>query len=126
MCTKFSNPSSLISASSGSKPFFRLPELTDGEKDLLRAHSGCFKCRRFNAGHGSSAPTCPGFPPANSYKTITKFADAAGHPAFKQTSSSTLKGKTIASLIEGAFTPSAVLGNGTESGESDIVSELAL
>ena len=50
-------------------------------------------------------------------------------------SSSATKGKTIASLIEviesdgedivAAFAPSAVLGNGTDSGESDTMSDLA-
>src|ERR1700678_4540383 len=49
----FTNPSSSTSTSSGSKPFLHLPKLSDTEKDLLRAHSGCFKCRHFNTGHGS-------------------------------------------------------------------------
>jgi hypothetical protein len=117
------------------KLFICLPKLTDSEKDLLRAHSGCFKCRRFNAGHGSNAPTCPGFPSGNGYKTITRFADAIGRPAVKPAPSASSKGKMIASLLEtmesegeeavAVFAPSAVLGNGTESGELDAVSDLA-
>ena len=43
--------SNTSSSSSTQKPFTRLPKPTDGEKDLLRTHSGCFKCRKFNAGH---------------------------------------------------------------------------
>jgi hypothetical protein len=130
--------SSYSGTSSRDKVFICLPKLTDAEKDLLCAHSGCFKCRRFNARHGSNLSTCPGFPSSNGYKTITKFSDAIGHPAVKassSTSSSATKGKTIASLIEvtesdedkivAAFAPSAVLGNGTNLGESGTVSDLA-
>ena len=29
----------------------RLARLTDQEREHLRAHNGCFKCRRVNAGH---------------------------------------------------------------------------
>jgi hypothetical protein len=92
-----SNSTSSAASSSGTKPFVRLPKLTDAEKDLLRAHSGCFKCRRFNAGHGSNSADCPGFPSGGGYKTITKFSDANGQPAVKTNTSSSSKSKTIAS-----------------------------
>ena len=121
------------SASSTQKSFTRLPKLTDAEKDLLRAHAGCFKCRRFNAGHNSSSPLCTGFPSGAGYKTITKYADAAGQPATRSITNS--KNKVVAATLEevesdeenvvAAFSPSAALGNGTDSGGSDSVSDLA-
>jgi hypothetical protein len=61
------------SSSSTQKPFTHLPKLTDGKKDLLRAHSGCFKCRRFNADHGSGSLLCTGLPAGAGYKNITKY-----------------------------------------------------
>ena len=127
------NNNTTTSSSSGQKPFTRLPKLTDAEKDLLRAYASCFKCRRFNAGHGSNSPLCPGFPAGAGYKTITKYTDANGQPATKASVSS--KSKVVASTIEevesedddvvAAFAPSAALGNGTDSDGSDTVSSLA-
>lgn len=50
------------------------PPLTDGEKDLLSKYKGCFKCRRFFAGHMRT--DCPyEAPKADGYKTLTA-ADA--------------------------------------------------
>ena len=122
-------------SSNGNKTFVRLPKLTDAEKDLLRAYAGCFKCQRFNAGHGSNSPQCPGFPSGSGYKTITKHADANGQPGIKPSFNHSNKGKMVASLIEtvdseeeevvAVFAPSSVLGNGTDSGESDNVSDTA-
>jgi hypothetical protein len=99
---------------------------------LLRAHGGCFKCRRFNAGHGSLSPACTGFPQGSGYKTITKYTDAAGQPAVKPITNS--KNKVVAATIEevefddnniiAVITPTATLGNGTDSGGSDSVSDL--
>ena len=123
--------SNTSSSSSTQKPFTHLPKLTDGEKDLLRAHSGCFKCCKFNAGHSSGSPLCTGFPAGAGYKTITKYVDVAGQPAIKGTG--VPKPKVVASTIEeveseddvvAAFAPSASLGNGTDSGGSDNVSDL--
>ena len=123
--------SNMPSSSSTQKPFTCLPKLTDGEKDLLCAHSGCFKCCRFNAGHSSSFPLCTSFPAGAGYKTITKYADVAGQLAIKGTRVS--KPKVVASTIEEvksednfvtAFAPSAFLGNRTDSGGSDNVSDL--
>ena len=121
------------SSSTNQKPFTRLPKLTDAEKDLLRAHSGCFKCRRFHAGHNSGSPLCTGFPAGAGYKTITKYTDAAGQPTSRPITNS--KGKVVAATIEeveseeeevvAAFAPSASLGNGTDSGGSDSVSDIA-
>ena len=69
------------------------------------------------------------------YKTITKQANVNGQPAVQPSSSSSTKGKMIASLIEvvdsedeeviTAFAPSAVLGNGTDSGEFKNMSTIA-
>jgi hypothetical protein len=121
------------SSSSGQKPFVCLPKLTDGEKNLLWAHAGCFKCRRFNAGHNSSSPHCTSLPSGSGYKPITKYADAAGQPANKPLNPP--KTKVVASTIEdvdsddrdviAAFAPSAAFRNGMDSGGSDNVSDIA-
>jgi hypothetical protein len=128
--TANSNTSSL---SSTQKPFTRLPKLTDGKKDLLCAHSGCFKCRKFNADYGSGSPLCTGFPAGAGYKTITKYVDAAGQPAIKGTEvpkpkveASTIKEVESEDDVIAAFAPSASLENGTDSGGSDNVSDLGL
>jgi Aspartyl protease len=64
-------------------------------------------------------------------QVITKYADAAGQPVVK--GSGVFKTKVIASTIKeaksednvvAAFAPSASLGNGTDSGSSDNVSDL--
>jgi hypothetical protein len=120
------------SSSSTSKPFICLPKLTNAKKDLLCTHAGCFKCRQFNAGHNSSSPLCTGFSSGSGYKVITKHADAAGNVATKPILN--LKNKVVASTIEKveldkeevvmAFAPSSMLGNGTNSGESNSVSDI--
>ena len=47
------------------------PRLTDAEMALLRQHRGCFRCRRFYAGHGSK--TCRnGQVRARDHKTLTE------------------------------------------------------
>jgi hypothetical protein len=99
----------------------------------LRAYTSCFKCCRFNAGHGSSSCLCTGFPSSAGYKTITKQADATELPAMKPITD--LKGKVVASTFEevtsddddvvAAFGPSASLGNGTDSRGSDTISDIA-
>ncbi|RDX47649.1 hypothetical protein OH76DRAFT_1354023, partial [Lentinus brumalis] len=48
-----------------------LPKLSQSEKLLLNEHQGCYKCRRFYAGHLSGA--CPnGFPKAETYTPLTQ------------------------------------------------------
>ena len=62
----------------------RLPPLSERERALLRAHEGCFKCRRFYADHTSR--NCPtGFPDAATYRPLTE-ADAQN--ALRQRSNS--------------------------------------
>ncbi len=74
----FRNPSSSASQTSANS----LPKLTQAEKQLLSEHQGCFKCRRFYAGHLSGG--CPnGFPKADGYVPLsltmaTKARDARG------------------------------------------------
>ncbi|KAJ7097228.1 hypothetical protein B0H15DRAFT_797918 [Mycena belliarum] len=66
-------PSSTSSTASGSGLF--CPPLSVEERDLLSAHEGCNKCRRFYAGHVTKS--CPNnFPDPASYKPLTT-ADAA-------------------------------------------------
>lgn len=126
------NNTTTSSSSSTQKPFICLPKLTDAEKDLLCAHARCFECQRFNAGHSSSSPTCTRFSSGTGYKTITRNPDAAGQLATKPITNS--KGKVVTSTIKdvdsdedeviATFTPSAALGDGTDSGDSDTVSEI--
>ena len=121
------------SSSSNQKPFTCLPKLTDAKKDLLRAHSGCFKCHPFNAGNSSNSTSCPGFPVGAGYKPITKNADVAGQPAVRTVPSTQTKGvmATIENIdsddgeVVAAFIPSATLGNGTDSGGLDSMSDIA-
>jgi len=48
----------------------RLPRLTDSERALLQNNEGCFKCRKFFAGHLSK--NCPNsYPDPNTYKPLT-------------------------------------------------------
>jgi len=42
-----------------SSPIKRLEPLTDIEKEFLRKHEGCFRCRRTYAGHTQFDPECP-------------------------------------------------------------------
>ncbi|KAF9495683.1 hypothetical protein BDN71DRAFT_1390877, partial [Pleurotus eryngii] len=57
----------------------RLPKLEDSERQLLSTNGGCFKCRRFWAGHLGARCTVPPID-ASKYKTLTK-ADVPPHPA---------------------------------------------
>lgn len=65
-----------VGTSAGPRKFPK--RLTDEEKDLLRTHEGCFKCRKFYAGHTKyEGEGCPNdFPPAN-FPTLTKAAAEA-------------------------------------------------
>lgn len=56
-----------------------MPKLLDSERELLNANGGCYKCRRFWAGH--IAPRCTA-PPLDgaSYKTLTA-SDVPPRPA---------------------------------------------
>ncbi|KAG2335659.1 hypothetical protein BDR05DRAFT_1024893 [Suillus weaverae] len=97
-----------------SKPFTCLPTLTDTERQLLRENDGCFKCREPFAGHTSSACS-KGFPDAASYKTLTASAVLAKKVPKKEVVAAVNideESETIAVVM-----PSAVLGNGTDSGE---------
>ncbi|KAG2746332.1 hypothetical protein P692DRAFT_20820289 [Suillus brevipes Sb2] len=61
---------STTSISSSSRPFIRLPPLTDNERQLLRDNEGCFKCREPFVQHSSN--NCPnGFPDGATYKPFT-------------------------------------------------------
>ena len=58
------------SSSTNRTPSNRLPKLTDHERELLKKHDGCFKCRQFNVGHTVSG--CPnGFPDPQGYKPLS-------------------------------------------------------
>ncbi|KAG1760618.1 hypothetical protein EDD22DRAFT_900292 [Suillus occidentalis] len=61
---------STTSISSSSRPFTRLPRLTDDERQLLRDNEGCFKCREPFVQHSSN--NCPeGFPDGATYTPLT-------------------------------------------------------
>lgn len=65
-----SNPSSSASSAKRSVREYP-PTLTSAERSLLSKHDGCFKCRKFYAGHRQ--PTCPDNPPkAQGYTELTE------------------------------------------------------
>ena len=95
-----------------------LPRLTAAERTLILDHQGCFKCRQLYVDHiGANCPN--GFPPANTYKTLT--------PAYAESvkdSKNKLRSQNLGAVgalgLSGTSTddlPSAVLGIGEE--ESD-------
>ncbi|KAF9489190.1 hypothetical protein BDN71DRAFT_1401992 [Pleurotus eryngii] len=74
------NTSTTTSSSSAQQAaFVPIPKLTDAERRLLQENGGCYKCRRFFAGH--IGPRCPN-PPIDSakYKTLTA-TDVPPQPA---------------------------------------------
>jgi hypothetical protein len=93
--------------------FTRLPSLTDAERNLLREHAGCFKCRKFYVTHRSA--DCPdGFPPGEGYKTLTERDATAVRPnQAKKSSVGVPSGRAVTAVLP----VSAVLGEGTDSGE---------
>jgi len=105
-------------AKDSSKPFTRLPALTDTERQLLRDNDGCFKCREPFAGHTSSGCS-KGFPDGASYKTLTASAVLAKKSKKKEVVAAVDvddDAETVAETVA-VVMPSAVLGNGTDSGE---------
>ncbi|KAG1793834.1 uncharacterized protein HD556DRAFT_1191829, partial [Suillus plorans] len=100
------------SSSTSSKPFTRLPPLTDDECQLLRDNEGCFKCREPFV-HHSSSNCSKGFPDGATYKSLTAASVAAKKGR---------KGTTTVAAVEiqdtvAVVMPSAALGDGTDSGE---------
>lgn len=96
----------------------RCPPLSAVERALLAEHSGCFRCRRFYAGH--IGPACTnGFPDKASYRTLTE-ADALAakkHNAVKKektTPTAALFPAAPAAAVAVVMS-SAVLGNGSDS-----------
>ena len=69
------------------------PRLTDEERKLLQDNDGCFKCRRFYAGH--RAESCTAILSGKGYKTLTA-QDAARAKASRLPSRSA----TVASITE--------------------------
>ncbi|KAJ8457657.1 hypothetical protein ONZ45_g18230 [Pleurotus djamor] len=69
-------------------PGLQLPKITPAERVLLSAHTGCFKCRRFYAGHFKSI--CPNdFPDPATYKMLTSaMAETAKNSRSRGSSSS--------------------------------------
>ncbi|KAG1880280.1 hypothetical protein C8R48DRAFT_587911, partial [Suillus tomentosus] len=89
----------------------RVPPLSDTERQLLNKHEGCFKCRRFYVSCRSK--DCKnGFPDGATYKPLTE------NMALNSKNKSTKTAK-VASVeaVAAVMMPSAVLGNGTDSGE---------
>jgi len=94
--------------------FTRLPSLTNAERDLLREHAGCFKCRKFYMTHCSA--DCPDrFPAGEGYKMLTARDAMAAKPinTSKKSSSGVPNGRAVNAVMP----VSAVLGEGTDSGE---------
>ncbi|KAJ3480306.1 hypothetical protein NLI96_g8441 [Meripilus lineatus] len=106
----------------------RLPKLTEEERVLLVKHDGCYKCRRFYAGH--CAPQCPNnFPDAKSYRQLSENDALAAARKGKQVAQRTVaavadplgSGSTapLTTIAAVRASPSAlttgVLGYGTDS-----------
>jgi hypothetical protein len=106
---------SSATTSSTHRAFTRLPALTEDERRLLRENDGCFKCRQPFAGHTSNICTT-GFPDGASYKTLTSAIIAA-----KKTKQGNRMVASVGASEEttaiAVVMPSAVLGDGTDSGE---------
>ncbi|KAG2078260.1 hypothetical protein BDR04DRAFT_1088024 [Suillus decipiens] len=102
------------SKNTSSKPFTRLPALTKNEHQLLRDNDGCFKCREPFVGHTSS--NCQkGSPDGAFYKMLTASTVLAKKTKRKEGVSAVdieEENEVIAVAMS-----SAVLGNGTDSGE---------
>ncbi|KIK36119.1 hypothetical protein CY34DRAFT_95004, partial [Suillus luteus UH-Slu-Lm8-n1] len=103
------------SNSDSSKPFTRLPSLTDEERQLLRDNDGCFKCREPFVKH-SSANCSKGFPDGATYKPITA-ATIAAKKAKKSAKDVVAAVEVEESHTVAVVMPSAVLGNGSDSDE---------
>ena len=112
------------SRASTSKP---IPKLTDAERDLLRKNEGCFKCRKFFAGH--IAGQCTTWPDPNTYRTLTATdatAARTNHPNTTVAAITDLNSvNTTAVAAVRAISPlaatSGVLGNGTDSSDDEYV-----
>ncbi|KAF9487602.1 hypothetical protein BDN71DRAFT_1513801 [Pleurotus eryngii] len=93
---KLTASSSSSSSSTTQSMFVPIPKLTDAERCLLQENGGCYKCRRFFAGH--IGPRCPN-PPIDgaSYKTLTT-ADVPAHPASYLARGNTAR---VATIVEG-------------------------
>ncbi|RDX39931.1 hypothetical protein OH76DRAFT_1424009 [Lentinus brumalis] len=72
-----------------------IPTLTDSERALLKEHKGCYKCRRFYAGHMRS--DCPDWP-ARPYKTLTAADAIAAQKAQKPAPTFGKKPATVAAV----------------------------
>ncbi|KAG2352244.1 hypothetical protein BDR07DRAFT_1498820 [Suillus spraguei] len=109
------------SANKTTRNFICLPMLMDAERQFLRENDGCYKCREPFAGHTSA--TCPrDFPDGATYKTLTAAAIAAKKG--KKRTGGVIVAVEVDSSDEGkenntiaVVMLSAVLGNGTDSGE---------
>ncbi|KAH7917164.1 hypothetical protein BV22DRAFT_1026885, partial [Leucogyrophana mollusca] len=105
-------PTSTYSSAPNPSTFKRLPTLTIAERQLLREHNGCFKCRCFYSKHQSSS--CPvGFPSADNYKPLTERDALAAKPSGSRSTVAAVTVDDVAAVIM----PSAVLGEGSESDE---------
>ncbi|KIK43352.1 hypothetical protein CY34DRAFT_40541, partial [Suillus luteus UH-Slu-Lm8-n1] len=98
-----------------SKPFTRLPSLTDDERQLLRDNEGCFKCREPFVKH-SSANCSKGFPDGATYKALTA-ATIAAKKAKKNAKEVVAAVEVEENHTVAVVMPSAVLGNGSDSDE---------
>ncbi|KAF4600636.1 hypothetical protein EYR38_005279 [Pleurotus pulmonarius] len=89
--------SASASSSSTQTTFVPIPKLLESERTLLQENGGCYKCRKFYAGH--IGPRCPN-PPINgaTYKTLTA-ADVPARPAgYASRSASSSSGRVAAVL----------------------------
>ncbi len=69
LAPRTTNSNAPTPTSSSTYPRLKTPALTEPERTLLRDHQGCFKCRKFYAGHHRDA--CSEWPDAATYRTLT-------------------------------------------------------
>lgn len=110
-----------------------LSKLTEAERKLLMDNEGCFKCRRFFAGHMSKECLNP-WPDANTYKTLTA-ADvaiaAANKRGKKPTTVAAISDDTmsVVAAVNTGFPHAAttgILGNGTDSSDDEWVCPISV
>ncbi len=101
-------------ASASSATTQNLPKLSQSEKLLLNEHQGCYKCRRFYAGHLSGA--CPnGFPKAETYTPLTQASALKAREG--RTAKDSNKSRTVATVDVDTETIDATVIAGVTSGQ---------
>lgn len=103
-------PRNAGSTTPGSSTFIPIPKLTDVERTLLTNNGGCYKCRKFWAGHVGARCTAPPID-ASKYKTLTQ-KDVPPRPANYSNYSGASRSAVAAAVLNGT-TPSSDIPSGS-------------